>query len=157
MFGALLYVNFDRTHISALNVKTGAEFSLDAVIAISDNKIMAVGRQALEAEAVLKGEGKDVRLVRPFDDERTAIVDFEVASALVNYAVKNIIGFAFIKPVMIVHCLTQFSSPLSPVELRGISELGEAAGARKVLVSNEAGKYVRMQLQDAALLKKLGL
>lgn len=157
MLGSLIYLWFDDESIGAMNCRSGREYTGKALLALSESKVMAVGQTALQAEAELKAEGKVVELVRPFTHPRVPVAQFEQASLLVNHAVKSVLTQAMIRPVMIVHCLRQLGSPLVDSELKVLTELGLRAGARRVLVSNEAQKYSFARLQDKAMLKGLGL
>lgn len=154
--GTTLYIAFDRERISIRNLKSGAEFSDEAMIAVSGNKVVAVGRKALEAEAVLRSEGKDVSVIRPLDHERMPFANFETAVTLFQYAIMQVSQRLFFAPVVVLHCLTQFATPLTAVESKALVELGEAVGARKVVLSNESERYTAQQLQDASLRDRLG-
>jgi len=110
--------------------------------------VTAVGSVARQA-----ARDPDVSIANPFAHERLVIHEFELAEALLRYAMAAAIGKArMVRPYVVVHPLRQLSSELSDIERGALLEFAYAAGARRALVHvgaqlspEEANRRVRAQ------------
>ncbi len=98
-------------------------------VALSENKILAVGEKAKE----MIGRTPDtIRVYRPMKDG--VIADFRVTQAMLRYFIDKVSGFwRFIKPEVIIGVPAGITS----TERRAVIEAGMTAGAKQVFVAKE--------------------
>ena len=98
-------------------------------VALSENKILAVGQEAKE----MTGRTPDtIRIYRPLKDG--VIADYRVTEAMLRYFIKRAgTYFKFLKPELLVGVPAGITS----TEKRAVIEAGIAAGAKAVYVAKE--------------------
>ncbi len=98
-------------------------------VALSENKILAVGQEAKE----MTGRTPDtIRVYRPLRDG--VIADYRVTEAMLKYFIKKGQNFfKFLKPELLIGVPAGITS----TEKRAVIEAGTAAGARAVYVAKE--------------------
>jgi len=98
-------------------------------VALSENKILAVGEAAKE----MIGRTPDtIRVYRPLKDG--VIADFRVTLAMLRYFIDKVSGFwRFIKPELLIGVPAGITS----TERRAVIEAGVTAGAKQVFVAKE--------------------
>jgi len=98
-------------------------------VALSENKILAVGEAAKE----MTGRTPDtIRVYRPMKDG--VIADFRVTLAMLKYFIDKVSGFwKFVKPEVMIGVPAGITS----TERRAVIEAGVAAGAKQVFVAKE--------------------
>jgi len=99
-------------------------------VALSENKILAVGQEAKE----MTGRTPDtIRVYRPLKDG--VIADYRVTEAMLRYFIKKAkaITLRFLKPELLVGVPAGITS----TEKRAVIEAGMAAGAKAVYVAKE--------------------
>ena len=147
---AKLYIRISEGRIYAKNLDSGAVFDEPALLAVSESGgrklIVAVGNNVAAACA----ETGATRIA-PFDSHpRVLVDDFDSASAIFKYAVKQVTGRSFIAPVAVVHVTKPLAGGLSAIEKRSLQELAQSAGARnvKILDDRAASDYTPAQLEE---------
>ncbi len=98
-------------------------------VSISENRILAVGREAKE----MMGRTPDaIRVYRPLRDG--VIADYRVTEAMLKYFIKRgVRNFRFLKPELLIGVPAGITS----TEKRAVIEAGMTAGARGVYVAKE--------------------
>lgn len=98
-------------------------------VALSENKILAVGKEAKE----MTGRTPDtIRVYRPLKDG--VIADYRVTEAMLRYFIKKTPGiFRFIRPELAIGVPAGITS----TERRAVIEAGLAAGAKGVYIAKE--------------------
>ncbi len=98
-------------------------------VAISENKILAVGKAAKE----MTGRTPDtIRVYRPLKDG--VIADFRVTQAMLKYFIEKVSGrFRFLKPELMIGIPAGATS----TERRAVIEAGISAGAKAVYIAKE--------------------
>jgi rod shape-determining protein MreB len=98
-------------------------------VALSENKILAVGQEAKE----MTGRTPDtIRVYRPLKDG--VIADYRITEAMLRYFIKKTPGtFRFLKPELLVGVPAGITS----TEKRAVIEAGTAAGAKAVYAAKE--------------------
>lgn len=98
-------------------------------VTLSDNKILAVGREAKE----MTGRTPDtIKIYRPLRDG--VIADYRVTEAMIRHFIrKSPKGLGFLKPDLLVGVPAGITS----TEKRAVIEAGLAAGAKSVYVAKE--------------------
>ncbi len=98
-------------------------------VAISENKILAVGEAAKE----MTGRTPDtIRVYRPLKDG--VIADFRVTQAMLKYFIEKVSGrFRFLKPELMIGIPAGATS----TERRAVIEAGISAGAKAVYIAKE--------------------
>lgn len=98
-------------------------------VSISENKILAVGK---EAKAMLGRTPETIRIYRPLRDG--VIADFRVTQAMIRYLLDKVLGsFRFLKPEVLIGIPAGATS----TERRALIEAGMNAGAKAVYVVKE--------------------
>lgn len=133
------YVRFsaERLRVDAIGLTPG--FDDLAVMAIGKDdkgvaRVRAVGR---EAERLRQTPG--VALVWPFANPRIVVGDFTVASKLLQHAIRETVlphGWTALRLAVrvLIHPLREFAGGLTQVEIRALTELALACGARMAAV-----------------------
>ena len=99
-------------------------------VSFSENKILAVGKEAKE----MTGRTPDsIRVYRPLQDG--VIADYRVTEAMLHYFIKKVraINFKFLKPELLVGV----PSGITSTEKRAVIEAGIMAGAKAVYIAKE--------------------
>lgn len=147
---AKLYIRISSDRIYAKNLDSGAVFDEPALLAVSESGgrklIVAVGNNVAAACAET-----GVARVAPFDTHpRVLVDDFDSASAIFKYAVKQVAGRSFIAPSAVVHVTKPLAGGLSAIEKRALQELAQSARARsiKILDDPAIADYTPAQLEE---------
>ncbi len=147
---AKLYIRISEGRIYAKNLDSGAVFDEPALLAVSESGgrklIVAVGNNVSAAVA----ETGAVRIA-PFDTHpRVLADDFDSASAIFKYAMKQVAGRSFIAPTAVVHVTKNLAGGLSAIEKRALQEVAQSAGLRgiKILDDPAAADYTPAQLEE---------
>src|SRR3989344_2057567 len=100
-------------------------------VSISENRILAVGREAKE----MMGRTPDaIRVYRPLRDG--VIADYRVTEAMLKYFIKRgVRNFRFLKPELMIGVPAGITS----TERRAVIEAGVAAGAKAVYLAQKPG------------------
>jgi rod shape-determining protein MreB len=98
-------------------------------VSLSENKILAVGREAKE----MLGKTPDIiKVYRPLRDG--VIADYRVTQAMLRYFIDKTMGyFKFLKPELMIGVPAGITS----TERRAVIEAALAAGARQVFIAKE--------------------
>jgi rod shape-determining protein MreB len=98
-------------------------------VSLSENKILAVGREAKE----MLGKTPDIiKVYRPLREG--VIADYRVTQAMLRYFIDKTMGyFKFLKPELMIGVPAGITS----TERRAVIEAGLAAGARQVFIAKE--------------------
>lgn len=98
-------------------------------VSLSDNKILAVGKEAKE----MLGRTPDIiKVYRPLKDG--VIADYRVTQAMLRYFIDKVTGyFRFLKPELMIGVPAGVTS----TERRAVIEAGLSAGAKQVFVAKE--------------------
>lgn len=129
------YVRFDASSLSVLDTRSLAEFRDEPLVATRRGedgvlRVTAVGSLARQA-----ARDRDVSVANPFSHERIVIREFQLAEALLRYAIARTTGkVRMVRTNMVIHPLRQLSSGLSDIERRALQEFAISAGARRVVV-----------------------
>jgi len=111
--------------------KKGVVLQEPSVVAVSlsENKILAVGKEAKE----MTGRTPDtIRIYRPLRDG--VIADFRVTQAMLKYFIDKVSGrFQFLKPELMIG----IPAGITSTERRAVIEAGINAGARAVYLAKE--------------------
>lgn len=147
---AKLYIRISEGRIYAKNLDSGAVFDEPALLAVSESSgrrlIVAVGN-TVQAAVAETGAVK----IAPFDTHpRVLVDDFDSASAVFKYAVKQVTGRSFIAPTAVVHVTKNLAGGLSAIEKRALQELAQSAGLRgiKILDDPAVVDYTPAQLEE---------
>lgn len=147
---AKIYIRISGERFYAKNLDSGAVFDEPALLAVSESNgrrlIVAVGNTVQSAVA----ETGAVKIA-PFDTHpRVLVDDFDSASAVFKYAVKQVTGRSFIAPTAIVHVTKNLAGGLSALEKRALQELAQSAGLRgiKILDDPAVADYTPAQLEE---------
>lgn len=99
------------------------------VIDTENNKVLAVGREAVEMIGRTPGK---IKVIRPMKDG--VIADFEITEIMLNMFIRKIKARRlFSKPRVLICCPTN----ITQVEKNAIIEAAERTGARKVYIEEE--------------------
>ncbi len=136
-----LYIRITRDRITAKDMKSGAEFSEEAVVAVIHT---ATGRQMLaigtDAPNVPTMEEKE--LVYPFRHPRVMVDDVECALLLMQFTLKSMAEkMTVFRPDVVLHWTDTAQGGITPIEARAFYEIAQAAGANKVYISDEDCTY----------------
>lgn len=134
---ATLYAQLSPQRLLLRNAQTGALFDQPAVLALRAKaggvrkQVAAVGEAALAL-----GGQPGITLAHPFVHPRTLLADFVLAQELLKAALRTVWrpGWFALAPRLVLHPLGEAQGGLTPIELRALHELGQAAGARQVQV-----------------------
>ncbi len=113
-------------------LKKGAVLNEPSVVAVSlsENKILAVGKEAKE----MTGRTPDsIRVYRPL--RNGVIADYRVTEAMLRYFIKKTkaLNFKFLKPELLIGVPAGITS----TEKRAVIEAGITAGAKSVYIAKE--------------------
>jgi rod shape-determining protein MreB len=147
---AKIYIRISGDRFYAKNLDSGAVFDEPALLAVSETGgrklIVAVGNNVAAACA----ETGAARIAAFDSHPRVLVDDFDSASAIFKYAVKQVAGRSFIAPVAVVHVTKPLVGGLSAIERRALQELAQSAGARNVKILDDpaASDYTPAQLEE---------
>ncbi len=97
-------------------------------VSITENKILAVGKEAKE----MTGRTPDaIKVYRPLKDG--VIAEYRITEAMLRYFIDNCPGFRFIKPEVLIGVPAGITS----TEKRAVIEAGMSAGAKAVYTVKE--------------------
>jgi rod shape-determining protein MreB len=147
---AKIYIRISSDRIYAKNLDSGAVFDEPALLAVSESGgrklIVAVGGNVARAVSETGAS-----CIAPFDAHpRVLVDDFDSASAVFKYAVKQVAGRAFIAPTAVVHVTKNLAGGLAAIEKRALQELAQSAGLRgiKILDDPAVADYTPEQLEE---------
>lgn len=147
---AKIYIRISGDRFYAKNLDSGAVFDEPALLAVSESNgrrmIVAVGN-TVAAACAETGAAR----IAPFDTHpRVLVDDFDSASAMFKYAVKQVSGRSFIAPSAILHVTKPLAGGLSAIEKRALQELTQSAGLRniKILDDPAVAGYTAGQLEE---------
>ena len=143
-FTTTLYIQIWKKRFKVTNLKSGNVYEDIPLVAIQDNKVMAIGQEAsIYPDAI-----------NPFDHPRMIVDNFDIASILFRYALeqasqKNI----FLSPLGIIQVMDGFDTKLTEVEKKALIEISLSAGCRECIVYE--GKDLDIEKINFNELKKL--
>jgi len=152
MLGQLYYIHFSPDYVTVRNVTKGTEVTHEPVVAVANNRLLAVGMQAHDALRQVPG----TVLLTPFAGDRVVVSDMEAAQSLLALMVKQLASrFEWVKPQVLLQYRGPLPQPLSSLEIRALHELGESVGARKVFILQETQRFPDAALLNPNMLKIL--
>lgn len=147
---AKIYIRISDERFYAKNLDSGAVFDEPALLAVSESggRRLIVGVGGNVARAVSEAGASRVA---PFDTHpRVLVDDFDSASAVFKYAVKQVAGRSFIAPTAIVHVTKNLAGGLAAIEKRALQELAQSAGLRGIRILDDpaVADYTPAQLEE---------
>jgi rod shape-determining protein MreB len=123
-FTTTFYIQIWDNRLKVTNLNNGNTYDDIPLIAISNEKIQAIG--------------KDVSVyphaVNPFSHKRVLFDNFDTASMIIRYAFEQTIRRNFFSPIAIVQVKKQLESQLTSIEQRALCEVMTNAGARETII-----------------------
>lgn len=133
MFGIASKIGIDLGTANSLVYVPKKEIVLNepsvVAVSLSDNKILAVGR---EAKDMIGRTPDTINVYRPMKDG--VIADFRVTQAMIRYFINKVMGkFKVFKPELLI----SVPAGISSAERRAVLEAGVLAGAKSVYLAKE--------------------
>jgi len=133
MFGIASKIGIDLGTANSLVYVPKREIVLNepsvVAVSLSDNKILAVGR---EAKDMIGRTPDTINVYRPMKDG--VIADFRVTQAMIRYFINKVMGkFKVFKPELLI----SVPAGISSAERRAVLEAGVLAGAKSVYLAKE--------------------
>jgi len=123
-FTTTFYIQIWDNRLKVINLSNGNIYDDVPLIAISDEKTQAIGKDASIYPHALN----------PFSHKRILFDNFEKASMIMRYAFEQTIHRAFFSPIAIVQVKKKLDSDLTHLEKRALCELVTDAGARETII-----------------------
>jgi len=123
-FTTIFYIQIWDNRLKVTNLNNGNIYDDVPLIAISDKKIQAIGKEA----------SVNTYAMNPFSHKRVLFDDFETASMIIRYAFEQTIRRTFFSPIAIVQIKKKLDSELTHLEKRALCEVIANAGARETII-----------------------
>jgi rod shape-determining protein MreB len=118
------YIQIGDNRFKVTNIKTGNTYEDTPLIAIKDEQIQAVGKDASVYPYA----------VNPFAHKRILFDHFELASMIMRYAFEQTFSRALFSPLAVVHVMKKFDTPLTDIEKQMLCELVQSVGVREMVL-----------------------
>lgn len=127
-----IYIRFSDELVHLTESKSGAEFRDTPHVAIeTDDRGRRTVREV--GSGARTTSGPRIVVVNPFAHPRLVVGDFEIAEALLRFALAKLMkNGSYRRPDIIVHPLRELAGGLSDIESRALVDLAASAGARQV-------------------------
>lgn len=129
-----VYAQLGPERLEVRDVRTGRSYAARPVGAVLDGpvpRVVRIGEEALTASA-----GRPLRTVNPFKHPRMLISDLTLGKQVLRGFLKKLYPSALLprQPVLVLHPRIDPEGGFTEIEIRALHELGEGAGASRVLV-----------------------
>ena len=133
-FRPTVYAQLDADRLAVRDVRTGRSYAARPVGAVLNGptrKVMRVGDDALTASAE-----RPLEIVNPFKHPRMLIADFTLGQQVLRGFLKKLYASSLLPrlPVLVLHPRVDPEGGFTQIEVRALHELGQGAGASRVLV-----------------------
>jgi rod shape-determining protein MreB len=138
------YIQIWKKRFKVTNLKSGNVYEDLPLVAIQDDKVMAIGQEASIYP----------NTINPFNHPRMIVDDSEIASILFRYALEQASQKkVFFSPLGIIHVMDEFDTKLTEIEKKALIEISMTAGCRESIVYE--GKDLDVEKINFNELKKL--
>jgi len=129
-----VYAQLHPDRLAVRDVRTGRTYAarpVGAVLAGSTRKVVRVGDDALTASA-----GRPLELVNPFKHPRMLIAELTLGQQVLRGFLGKLYASSWVprRPVLVLHPRVDPEGGFTEIEIRALHELGQGAGASRVLV-----------------------
>ena len=123
-FTTTFHIQIWDNRLKVTNLNNGNIYDDIPLIAISNEKIQAIGKDASVYP----------HAVNPFSHKRVLFDNFDTASMIIRYAFEQTLSRAFFSPIAIVQIKKKLDSDLTHLEKRALCEVIANAGARETII-----------------------
>ena len=119
------YIQIWQKRLKVTNLKSGNVYEDIPLVAIQDNKVMAIGQKAsIYPDAI-----------NPFDHPRMIVDDFEIAEILFRHAIEKVTKRTVLfSPLGIIRVMDEFDTKLTEIEKKALIEISLEAGFRESII-----------------------
>jgi rod shape-determining protein MreB len=138
------YIQIWKKRFKVTNLKSGNVYEDLPLVAIQDDKVMAIGQEASIYP----------NTINPFNHPRMIVDDFEIAEILFRHAIEKVTKRTVLfSPLGIIHVMDEFDTKLTEIEKKALIEISMTAGCRESIVYE--GKDLDVEKINFNELKKL--
>jgi rod shape-determining protein MreB len=136
-FNHTVYIKISSSKLFARYVEKNRFIEERPLLAIKKgkngkNRVVGFGKDATIAKSK---DHKTITVHNAFSHPRTFVSNFEVAEATLRQLIYLVVQRRFIvRPIVILHPLEKLEGGITQIEFRGLMELGESIGCRKVYI-----------------------
>ena len=136
-FNHTVYIKISSSKLLAWYVEKNRIIEESPLLAIQKgkngkNRVVGFGKEATIAKSKDPGA---ITVHNAFSHPRTFVSDFEVAEATLRQLIYMVVQRRIIvRPIVVLHLLEKLEGGITQIEYRGLMELGESIGGRKVYI-----------------------
>lgn len=129
-----VYAQLHPDRLTVRDVRSGRSYSARPLGAVLDGpvrKVVRIGDDAQTASA-----SRPLQIVNPFKHPRVLIADFALGQQVLRGFLKKLYPAVLLprRPVLVLHPRVDPEGGFTGIEIRALHELGQGAGASRVLV-----------------------
>ena len=136
-FNSTVYIKFSASTLFARYVEKKRIIEEKPLLAVKKgkkvgNRVVGFGKDASIAKSK---DPENISVHNAFSHPRTFFSNFEVAEAALRHLIYMVIERRIIvRPIVVLHPLEKLEGGITQIEFRGLMELGESIGGRKVYI-----------------------
>jgi len=136
-FNSTVYIKFSASTLFARYVEKNRIIEEKPLLAVKKgkngkNRVVGFGKDASIAKSK---DPENITVHNAFSHPRTFVSNFEVAEAALRHLIYMVIRRRIIvRPIVVLHPLEKLEGGITQIEYRGLMELGESIGGRKVYI-----------------------